>query len=129
MPAKRIRRSAVLLLALLMVAAVPARATTPPTFTVVDSIRPGSEGSYAMDLSRTGVLNGYLYFEARGASGDGELWRTNGTTTELVKSINSGSDSDADYFVAMGDALYFTTRNSTAAALSCLSHRSIIAGP
>ena len=34
MSAKPIRRSALLALALLMAAAVPVRATTPPTFTV-----------------------------------------------------------------------------------------------
>ena len=81
MPAKRIRRSAVLLLALLMVAAVPARATTPPTFTVVDSIQPGANGSYAMDYSESVAFGGYLYFSADDGTSGYELWRTNGTTT------------------------------------------------
>jgi hypothetical protein len=36
MPAKSIHRSSLLALALLMAAAVPVRATTPPTFTVVE---------------------------------------------------------------------------------------------
>ena len=48
MSAKPIRRSALLALALLMAAAVPVRATTPPTFTVVDSIYPGGDSSGAM---------------------------------------------------------------------------------
>ena len=48
MPTKPVRRSALLALALLMAAAVPVRATTPPTFTVVDSIDPGGDSSGAM---------------------------------------------------------------------------------
>ena len=48
MSAKPIRRSVLLALALLMAAAVPVRATTPPTFTVVDSIFPGGDSSGAM---------------------------------------------------------------------------------
>jgi len=45
MPAKR---SLTLALALLLVAAIPVRATGFPAITVVDSIRPGIEGSYAL---------------------------------------------------------------------------------
>ncbi len=48
MSAKPTRRSTLLALALLMAAAVPVRATTPPTFTVVDSIYPGGDSSGAM---------------------------------------------------------------------------------
>jgi ELWxxDGT repeat protein len=105
MPAKRILSAA---LALLLVAAIPARATTPPTFTVIDSIRPGADSSYALDLARGAVLGDYLYFHANdGTTGD-ELWRTNGTTTELVKDINPGAGgSDAYYFTEFGSYLYF----------------------
>ena len=81
MPASKTRRSAVLALTLLMAAAVPDRATTPPTFTVVDSIQPGSNGSYAMDYSESVAFGGYLYFIADDGTSGYELWRTNGTTT------------------------------------------------
>ena len=64
MPAKPIRRSALLALALLMAAAVPVRATTPPTFTVVDSIRSGVDSSYGLSNTYSGVLGDYLYFSA-----------------------------------------------------------------
>ena len=53
MPAKKSRRAAVLALTLLMAAAVPVRATTPPTFTVVDSIFPGDDSSGAMVVAST----------------------------------------------------------------------------
>ena len=77
MPAKPIRRSALLALALLMAAAVPVRATTPPTFTVVDSILPGGDSSYAMDYSESVALGDYLYFRADDGTHGTELWRIN----------------------------------------------------
>ncbi len=64
MPAKR---SLTLALALLLVAAIPARAADFPAITVVDTIRPGVDGSYA--LWTNGRLGDYLYFGAN----DGEF--------------------------------------------------------
>ena len=108
MPAQMIRRSGLLALALLIASAVPVRAITPPTFTVVDSIRPGSEGSYALDLSTSRVLDGYLYFSATDGTTGTELWRTNGTNTTRVADIRSGvNGSSPSGFTALGDYLYF----------------------
>ncbi|NQW55409.1 MAG: hypothetical protein HQ458_00920, partial [Chloroflexi bacterium] len=55
------KRSLTLALALLLVAAIPARATSVPTLTVIDTINPGSGSSYAMDYSDSVAFNGYLY--------------------------------------------------------------------
>ncbi|MFZ9353117.1 MAG: ELWxxDGT repeat protein, partial [Candidatus Limnocylindrus sp.] len=95
-------------LALLLVAAMPVRATTPPTITVVDSINPGSDDSYAMDLSDSIAVNGYLYFQGYNDTYSYELWRTNGTSTTLVKNISSDSASSPENFAPMGDYLYFS---------------------
>ena len=116
MPAKPIRRSALLALALLMAAAVPVRATTPPTFTVVE-IYPGSDDSYAMDISESVAFGDYLYFQADNGTNGDELWRTNGTTTELVMDINTGTSgadsSNPGGFTALGDFLYFRADDGT----------------
>ena len=114
MPAKKTRRSAVLALALLMAAAVPVRATTPPTFTVVDSIQPGSGSSYAMDASESIAIGDYLYFTADDGTRGFELWRTNGTTTELVSDIRTGGASSYPYeLTVLGDYLYFAADDGT----------------
>jgi ELWxxDGT repeat protein len=105
MPAKRILSAA---LALLLVAAIPARATSVPTLTVIDTINPGAGSSSAMDSSDSAALGDYLYFQADDGTHGDELWRTNGTTTTLVEDINSGSNnSNPEYFAALGDYLYF----------------------
>ena len=114
MPTKKIRRSALLALALLMAAAVPVRATTPPTFTVVDSIWPGTGSSYGGGSSDSGALGDYLYFRAYTETPGWELWRTNGTSTTSVKDINPGEDSSQPQnFTAFGDYLYFQATDGT----------------
>ncbi len=114
MSTKRILSAA---LALLLVAAMPARATSVPTLTVIDTINPGAGSSGAMDRSTSVALSGYLYFQANDATHGWELWRTNGTTTELVMDINTGSsgaDSSNPYgFTALGDYLYFYADDGT----------------
>ena len=111
MPAKRILSAA---LALLLVAAIPARATSVPTLTVIDTINPGSGSSSAMDSSDSVALGDYLYFQADDDTHGEELWRTNGTTTELVQDINSGTDSSSPrYLTALGDYLYFAAYDAT----------------
>ena len=114
MSAKPIRRSALLALALLMAAAVPVRATTPPTFTVVDSIYPGLDSSYGLSYSSSGVIGDDLYFSANDGVNGFELWRTNGTSTTRVKDINLGAGSSyPTAFTAFGSYLYFGADNGT----------------
>jgi ELWxxDGT repeat protein len=104
MPAKR---SLTLALALLLVAAIPARATGTPTISVID-LAPGGASSNAMDNGTTGELNGYLYFQADDNIKGMELWRSNGANTELVKDICvGGNDSSPSYFAQLGAYLYF----------------------
>ena len=114
MPAKRILSAA---LALLLVAAIPARAASVPTLTVIDTINPGAGSSSAMDLYESVAFNGYLYFRAYDVTHGYELWRTNGTTTELVMDINTGTggadNSYPLYFTALGDYLYFQANDGT----------------
>jgi ELWxxDGT repeat protein len=104
MPAKR---SLTLALALLLVAAIPARATGFPPITVVDTINPGAPS--ATPLWANGRLGDYLYFPADDGTNGTELWRTNGTTTTLVANINTHLDGGSvPYpFGALGDWLYF----------------------
>ena len=109
MPAKR---SLTLTLALLLVAAIPARGTSFPAITVVDTIRPGVSSSYA--LYEHVALGDYLYFRADDGTNGWELWRTNGTTTTLVQDIHTGADSSNPYgFTALGDYLYFQADDGT----------------
>jgi ELWxxDGT repeat protein len=63
------------------------------------------------DASHFFAFGGYLYFQGNDVTHGAELWRTNGTTTELVEDINtadSGAGSSYPYgFTALGDWLYF----------------------
>jgi ELWxxDGT repeat protein len=102
MPAKRILSAA---LALLLVAAIPARATSFPEIYVVDTIWAGANSSDA--LMNSVRFGNYLYFSATDNSSGWELWRTNGDTTERVKDINLTGDSYPGGFVAFGNHLYF----------------------
>ena len=112
MPAKR---SLALSLALLLVVAIPARATAFPTINVVESINPGPLWSYFVWSST--VFNGYVYSSSDDGIHGGELWRSNGNTTELVADINTqNSGIDSSYpgnFVSLGDWLYFSADDGT----------------
>jgi ELWxxDGT repeat protein len=112
MPAKR---SLTLALALLLVAAIPARATGFPTITVVDAINPGTGTSNA--LWSAGRLGDYLYTSADDGVTGYELWRTNGTSTTPVANINTNTtgtiDSSPYGFTALGDWLYFAAADAT----------------
>ena len=114
MPAKR---SLTLALALLLVAAIPARASAFPEITVIDinTGNSGADGSYPYALT---ALGDYLYFSAADGTHGQELWRTNGTTTELVEDINTNGIGGADSsypsgFTALGDYLYFSADDGT----------------
>ena len=111
MPVKRILSGA---LAALLIAAIPARATSVPTFTLVDSIAPGADDSYAMAINQSVALGNYLYFVAETGTSGSELWRSNGTTTQLVKDINPGTPSSyPSNFAVLGDYLYFQANDGT----------------
>jgi len=98
-------------LAFVLVAAIPARAASVPTWTVIDTINPGSGGSGALDSGNSIAFKGYVYFAAETDALGQELWRSNGTTTELVKDINgenAGMDSSSpSRFGVLGNWLYF----------------------
>ncbi len=99
-------------IALLLVFAIPARAAAAiPEITVID-IYPGEDGySYALDKSTTGqaVVGNRIFFSADSASGHGQLWVSDGTTsgTHLVKAISPSGNDDVMYIVAFGDSVMF----------------------
>ena len=103
MPAKR---SLTLALALLLVAAIPARAAAFPAITVLDT-NSGTAGSAPYTFA---AFNDYLYYAATNSAAGYELWRTDGTVlgTTLVKDIRSGADSSSPSgFTALNGYLYF----------------------
>ena len=108
MPAKR---SLTLALAVLLVAAIPARATGFPTITVVDEIRPGGDSSQPM--WSTGRLGDWLYFPADDGSTGSELWRTNGTVTTQAADINNDGYSNPAEFTEFNGYLYFQAEDGT----------------
>jgi len=110
MPAKRALSAA---LALLLIAAIPARATSVPTITVIDSINPGSGNSNAMNWSDSAALGGYLYFSANDGTHGYELWRTSGTTTEQVEDIRIDGSSSPSNLTAFNGYLYFGANDGT----------------
>lgn len=98
-------------LAFVLVAAMPARAASVPTWTVIDTITPGPDSSGALDSGNSIAFKGFVYFAAETDALGQELWRSNGTTTELVKDINgenAGMDgSSPSRFGVLGNWLYF----------------------
>ncbi|MEI7604974.1 MAG: ELWxxDGT repeat protein [Chloroflexota bacterium] len=98
-------------LAFVLIAAMPARAASVPTWTVIDTIKPGPDGSGALDSGNSIAFKGFVYFAANTDAHGLELWRSNGTTTELVKDINgenAGMDSSSpSRFAILGNWLYF----------------------
>lgn len=79
----------------------------------VADINPGLAGSNPANFIE---YNGYLYFTAGifGVTGD-ELYRTNGTTTELFREFRPGPDEGMNYnsqFVILNNQLYFFARDN-----------------
>ncbi len=108
-PAMPAKRSLTLALALLLVAAIPARATGFPAISIVDTIRSGSASSDALVYGGSAELDGWLYFSANDGTIGYELWRTNGTTTELVSDIRVGAASSyPDQLVTFNGYVYFS---------------------
>ena len=106
------RRPLTAAIALLLAFAIPARAVAAiPEITVID-IYPGDDGySYALDKSTNGqaVVGNRIFFSADSASGHGQLWVSDGTTsgTHLVKAISPSGNDDVMYIVAFGDSVMF----------------------
>ena len=69
---------------------------------IADAYQPNS--SSIDNLTR---LGDWLYFSATDGKVGNELWRTNGTSTQLVSDINTDGNSDPQEFTALGDYLYF----------------------
>lgn len=76
--------------------------------TLVHDIFAGSDPSYPAFASGFVGLGGYAYFSAVDADHGSELWRTNGTVTELVADINTGAPGSSPMqLTRFGDHLYF----------------------
>jgi ELWxxDGT repeat protein len=75
--------------------------------TLLEDIAPGSEGglSYVFTVAE---LDGYLYFPASDGVHGLEVWRTDGTSAEMVRDLYLGpSDSFPGGFVTFQDEVFF----------------------
>ncbi len=86
--------------------------------TLVMDINPGAAGSQP-DVTESDkiIFKGNLYFAAVTATEGCELWRTNGTTTSIVRDINAGALSGIDStnfsITIIGSNLVFNAMNAT----------------
>ena len=113
MPAKHSRLAVVAALALALVTSTPAAALQAPDLRTVD-LNPGSASSFARGFTR---WNGWDYFIAGGTGNvyATELWRTNGSTTELLADglriyfdgYFNGKPTSDRVFAQLGSYLYF----------------------
>ena len=84
--------------------------------TIVQDINSGSEGSDpgSGDGTQWVAVDGYLYFAAYSDTSGIELWRTDGSTAEMVKDIAPGSDSSSPEFLAAYEGeLYFSASSGS----------------
>ena len=113
MPAARSRLVA-LTAVLLFAFVAPVSASSIPSVTVVDSIRPGADSSWAMDWSNSVAMGDWLYFNATDGIHGRELWRTDGDVTEMVFDINDGAgDGDPQGLYVVGNKLFFSANDGS----------------
>jgi ELWxxDGT repeat protein len=78
---------------------------------VTTSVMLTSEASYPIELH---AHNGALFFAGKNAANGVELWKTDGTSTVLVKDIYPGTlSSNPAFFTSVGADLYFLANNGT----------------
>ena len=97
----------VTLFALALPAAASADRLVDPGSPVFKSVDRETINTFGPDLV---AFAGYVYFAANDNLNGNELWRTNGTSTELVANINpgaSGASSNPHSFYIAGSRLYF----------------------
>ncbi len=95
------------LLALAIPASASADRLVDPGSPVFKSVDRETINTFGSDLI---AFNGYVYFAANDNVNGNELWRTNGTTTELVANLNpgaSGASGNPHSFYIAGSRLYF----------------------
>jgi ELWxxDGT repeat protein/VCBS repeat-containing protein len=78
----------------------------------IDGTTPTIVGTGYTSPSQLTVVGNTLYFTA---NGDGELWRSNGTTTTLVRAISPSAD--ISNLVAVGNQVYFTATDTNGTEL------------
>ena len=109
------KRSLTLALVLLLVAAIPAQASSTPTVQVLD-INPMAAGSTPSGLTAFGNK---VFFSANDGTHGQELWRTDGGVddthagSELACDIHPSGGSNPNLIGALGDWLYFTANDGT----------------
>ncbi len=80
---------------------------------LVSDIFPGGNGDIT-NLFSDGTT---LYFSATNGTDGVELWKYDGTTSSMVKDINTTGDSDPDNFTAFDGAVYFSADDGTGTKL------------
>ncbi len=84
------------------------------------AVAPGTtnvtNASLGIDVGNTGqspaaTMGGYAYFWGATSALGSELYRTNGTSTQLVKDILSPGASSPDGFITVGNLVFFTAVN------------------
>jgi ELWxxDGT repeat protein len=88
---------------------------TTPSFVGVKLIRDIANGSAASYPDHFTEVNGIVYFAATDASGDRELWRTDGTTagTYRVADINNSGSSNPVNLTNVNGTLFFSADDGT----------------
>jgi ELWxxDGT repeat protein len=92
---------------------------TTPSVVGVKMIQDIAPGAGASNPAYFTEVNGVVYFAATDASGDRELWRTDGTTagTYRVANINNTGSSNPKYLLNVNGILFFTADDGSGPAL------------